>query len=326
VIQTGTNSPVIYYLCKDHLGSITGIMNSNGNMLKELNYDPWGKRRNPQDWSYTNVTASTYTERGFTGHEHLDSFGLINMNGRIFDPEISRFLSPDPVVQNPYNILNYNRYSYCLNNPLKYTDPSGFLYNPGFNSRMWQLIASLWNRTPQGEDLDFTPDGSGGWQGIRSGSGFQGPNMPYMLGEVTVASKKPVKNRNVGKDPIDLYLSTYGDGPRAGDYIDLDAINGVAGTLNLLNKSADKTLRPMKMVTSSAGLLLTFINVLLITSDKNIKGNLSYGDKGRIGLNAFFGIADAACAFVGFIPAVMDSFGLFEPFYQSLDVYEDTGY
>jgi len=45
VIQTGTNSPVIYYLCKDHLGSITGIMNSNGNMLKELNYDPWGKRQ-----------------------------------------------------------------------------------------------------------------------------------------------------------------------------------------------------------------------------------------------------------------------------------------
>ncbi|HKJ82044.1 MAG TPA: RHS repeat-associated core domain-containing protein [Ignavibacteriaceae bacterium] len=103
-------------------------MNSNGNMLKELNYDPWGKRRNPQDWSYTNVTAPTYTERGFTDHEHMDQFNLINMNGRIFDPEISRFLSPDPVVQNPYNILNYNRYSYCLNNPLKYSDPSGYSY------------------------------------------------------------------------------------------------------------------------------------------------------------------------------------------------------
>jgi len=128
VIQVGSNSPVIYYLCKDHLGSITGIMDSNGNMLEELNYDPWGKRRNPQDWSYTNVTAPTYTERGFTGHEHLDSFGLINMNGRIFDPEISRFLSPDPIVQNPYNLLNYNRYSYCLNNPLKFTDPSGYDY------------------------------------------------------------------------------------------------------------------------------------------------------------------------------------------------------
>jgi len=130
VIQTGANSPVIYYLCKDHLGSITGIMDSNGNMLEELNYDPWGKRRKPQDWSYTNVTVPTYTERGFTGHEHLDSFGLINMNGRIFDPEISRFLSPDPVVQNPYNILNYNRYSYCLNNPLEYTDPTGYTRRP----------------------------------------------------------------------------------------------------------------------------------------------------------------------------------------------------
>lgn len=65
---------------------------------------------------------------------------------------------------------------------------------------------------------------------------------------------------------------------------------------------------------------------MLIYSDKRIKGDLSYGDKGRIGLNTFFGIADAAASFVGFIPAVMDSFGFFEPLYQSLDVYEKTGY
>ena len=47
------------------------------------------------------------------------------MNGRIYDSEIARFLSPDPIIQDSYNILNYNRYSYCINNPLKYTDPSG---------------------------------------------------------------------------------------------------------------------------------------------------------------------------------------------------------
>jgi len=43
----------------------------------------------------------------------------------MYDPVISRFLSPDPFVQAPDNLQNYNRYSYCLNNPLKYTDPSG---------------------------------------------------------------------------------------------------------------------------------------------------------------------------------------------------------
>jgi len=126
-IQTGTETPVIYYICKDHLGSITGIMEADGDILEEYNYDPWGQRRNPANWSYTNVAVPTLTTRGFTGHEHLDAFNLINMNGRIYDPEIARFLSPDPVIQDQYNLLSYNRYSYCMNNPLKYTDPSGYI-------------------------------------------------------------------------------------------------------------------------------------------------------------------------------------------------------
>jgi len=49
------------------------------------------------------------------------------MNGRMYDPRLGRFLSPDPFVQAPSNPQNYNRYSYCLNNPLKYTDPEGDL-------------------------------------------------------------------------------------------------------------------------------------------------------------------------------------------------------
>ncbi|MDL2262806.1 hypothetical protein LJC11_04820, partial [Bacteroidales bacterium OttesenSCG-928-I21] len=56
---------------------------------------------------------------------HLPKFGLINMNGRMYDPVIGRMLSPDNYVQSPLNAQNYNRYSYCLNNPLKYTDPDG---------------------------------------------------------------------------------------------------------------------------------------------------------------------------------------------------------
>ncbi len=64
-------------------------------------------------------------DRGYTGHEHMCGFGLINMNGRLYDPYLQRFLSPDPYVQEPFNLQNYNRYAYCLNNPLMYTDPSG---------------------------------------------------------------------------------------------------------------------------------------------------------------------------------------------------------
>ena len=64
-------------------------------------------------------------DRGFTGHEHLDAFGLINMNGRIYDPVLGRMLSPDNFVQAPGNSQGFNRYSYCFNNPLVYTDPDG---------------------------------------------------------------------------------------------------------------------------------------------------------------------------------------------------------
>jgi RHS repeat-associated protein len=67
-------------------------------------------------------------DRGFTGHQHLDVFELINMNGRMFDPVVQQFLSPDPYVQMPDNPLNFNRYAYCLFNPLKYIDPSGMLF------------------------------------------------------------------------------------------------------------------------------------------------------------------------------------------------------
>jgi RHS repeat-associated protein len=63
--------------------------------------------------------------RGYTGHEHLPAFGLVNMNARLYDPATGRFLSPDPYVQAPDFSQNFNRYSYVLNNPLIYSDPSG---------------------------------------------------------------------------------------------------------------------------------------------------------------------------------------------------------
>ena len=72
--------------------------------------------------------GSIYTKRGFTGHEHLEELDLIHMNGRIYDPVVGRFLSPDPHVQDPYNTQSFNRYSYTSNNPLKHKDPTGFFF------------------------------------------------------------------------------------------------------------------------------------------------------------------------------------------------------
>jgi RHS repeat-associated protein len=67
-------------------------------------------------------------DRGFTGHEMLPQFNLVNMNARLYDPLLGRVLSPDNFVQLPDNTQSYNRYTYCNNNPLKYTDPSGNLF------------------------------------------------------------------------------------------------------------------------------------------------------------------------------------------------------
>lgn len=91
------------------------------------------------NYNYANVPRTF--DRGFTGHEHITGFGLINMNGRCYDPVIGRMLSPDIAIQDEYNPQAYNRYTYCFNNPLRFTDPSG-----------WQMIGGNKPRNPFHDD------------------------------------------------------------------------------------------------------------------------------------------------------------------------------
>jgi RHS repeat-associated protein len=125
----------VEYWLKDHLGSVTSTLDHQGTVTARYAYDPFGKRRQTNgryddfgtlviDWSNT---ANHGTDRGFTGHEHLDDLGLVHMNGRLYDPTIGRFLQGDPFVQAPDELQNYNRYSYCLNGPLNCTDPTGYI-------------------------------------------------------------------------------------------------------------------------------------------------------------------------------------------------------
>lgn len=124
----GAATSQVKYPLKDHLGSITGYTGANGAVLEELSFDAWGKRRNA-DWSPATATYKGF-ERGFTEHEHYDLFSLIDMNGRVYDPVLARFLSPDPVVQDQTDLQAFNRYSYVMNNPLNATDPSGYFLSP----------------------------------------------------------------------------------------------------------------------------------------------------------------------------------------------------
>ena len=72
-----------------------------------------------------NKLENLLLDRGYTGYEHLASVGLIHMNGRLYDPTLHRFLMPDNYIQDPFNTQNFNRYGYCLNNPLVYVDKNG---------------------------------------------------------------------------------------------------------------------------------------------------------------------------------------------------------
>ena len=130
---TGTATTALEYLHRDHLGSVESVTGAAGTELKVQAYDPFGSRR-ASDWTRAlsgteraalAAEAPQRTARGYTGHEHLERTGLIHMNGRVYDPAIGRFLSPDPVVADASFSQGWNAYSYALNSPLSYSDPSG---------------------------------------------------------------------------------------------------------------------------------------------------------------------------------------------------------
>jgi RHS repeat-associated protein len=124
-----------YFLHRDFQSTILAITKADaqGTVVEKRYFDAWGNLKEaiigtttvqPNDMGWVN---GLLIDRGYTGHEHLKTVGLIHMNGRIYDPMLCRFLSPDNFVQDHENTQNYNRYGYVLNNPLIYTDPSGEL-------------------------------------------------------------------------------------------------------------------------------------------------------------------------------------------------------
>jgi RHS repeat-associated protein len=203
---SATDAGTMYYIHTDHLGSYTLITDQNKNKVDSLWFDPWGNRRQYNSWATADTRTSFLFDRGFTGHEHLDRFKIINMNGRLYDPVIARFFSPDPFVQASDFTQGYNRYSYCLNSPLMYKDPSGeflitFIVNAikgavngengwetGGNAiaNHFKIIGGLFttdkNRTGGGQFWEFISRFT--WQGIQTGVGHLYAQFANMVGKI----------------------------------------------------------------------------------------------------------------------------------------------
>ncbi|MFC4701771.1 RHS repeat-associated core domain-containing protein, partial [Glaciecola siphonariae] len=132
ILRESSAKRSIRFTHKDRLGSAATFTDHNGQVTARRHFDPFGKPKGG-DWSSLDGLgarlASTdddmATRRGFTDHEHLDEVELIHMNGRIYDYNIGRFLSVDPFIQGTGS-QGINPYSYVLNNPLSFTDPTGY--------------------------------------------------------------------------------------------------------------------------------------------------------------------------------------------------------
>ncbi|MBD1582581.1 tandem-95 repeat protein [Pseudoalteromonas sp. S16_S37] len=134
VVSQGTGEvATIRYTHRDRLGSARLFTDHNGKVIAERNFDPFGKPRESSGDlklpAQLGDKALTKTNRGFTDHEHLDELELIHMNGRVYDYNLGRFMSVDPLIQGVGNSQGINPYSYIMNNPLAGTDPTGYKIN-----------------------------------------------------------------------------------------------------------------------------------------------------------------------------------------------------
>ena len=111
----------------DHIGSIVVIADTLGYFVENADHGAFGNRRGWVGSTQLGQLGLTWTDRGFTGHEHAQNLDTIHMNGRIYDPVQARFLQADPLVQDPYNPQNWNPFAYVYNNPLANTDPTGMM-------------------------------------------------------------------------------------------------------------------------------------------------------------------------------------------------------
>ena len=137
----------------DHLGSTGDITDQNGNLMQHTEYKPYG------EFSPTSATFGDTTDCLFTGQLFDKSTNLYYYNARYYDPELGRFITPDIMVQAPYDAQSLNRYGYCHNNPIIYSDPTG---------HFWFLAAVIVGAVLGGVSAGI--NGQPIWEGVLKGA------------------------------------------------------------------------------------------------------------------------------------------------------------
>jgi RHS repeat-associated protein len=177
ITRTGAGlfvADVIHYVHEDQLGSGALVTNSLAAVESRASYDAWGARRWEPNWASASPPVDPTVTVGFTGHRmRLDS-GLVDMGGRLYMPNIGRFISPDPYVQDPTDARAHNRYSYAWNRPLSLTDPSGYFAEgtgPNFDDYDDETGTGYYDM----EELVVSGDYPGGYDDLDDGGADLGP-------------------------------------------------------------------------------------------------------------------------------------------------------
>ena len=192
VHNTTANADSLYYVQTDLLGSWDRIVNGNRQVVQRSHFDPWGNRMSATNWTQPQDGSNFAFRRGFTGHEHYDRFGIINMNARLYDPVLGRFFSPDPQVQSPFSTQGFNRYSYCGNNPVMCIDEDG----ESVLSIVLSVLAGAYfggtcaNNTTNPADWDWSSGKT--WEYVVGGAILGG--LSYYVGAAVAASGVPMAN------------------------------------------------------------------------------------------------------------------------------------
>jgi len=147
ILTSSSGSEVGYYHF-DHIRSVVSVTDSTGKVVEQRGYSDFGERRDETTWKrkdYPCVTTDPLAQfpQGYTSHLDLLALNYVHMKGRLYDPEIGRFLSVDVVVQEGGTTQSLNAYIYVLNNPHSIIDPSGKSWIGRVTSQLWKGLTRV---------------------------------------------------------------------------------------------------------------------------------------------------------------------------------------